>query len=295
MLFAKEEIKNSSEIARIYSEKENNFKAIKEKATKCIKSHEKIEELRSSTKEVFDVVLKNLYTERKPLGVFLLNKSYIGGFTKNSKSWFIGEKNLPKDNTWYYSNLCLNQIGLTLLPSGGQKSFSIIDDIVNTMVYNLMAIQNVDVWAVLKSELKQEKFELLTKLLEGVEILEYKSSFDKKIDLIFKSFSEGDVFNSENEHKKIININLEQGATLSLYIKKEEGRSFSDEIDLVKPSLREAIVLEQIAEEILLALDEYYNLLEDYRPKLEDYVNNLKGKFLKELMLLKITNKAKEK
>ena len=64
-------------------------------------------------------------------------------------------------------------------------------------------IKDKEVMEKLKLELKPEKFDLLVKLLEQVEILKYNDFLDKKVNLGCKSLKNDDIFKLRGERQDI--------------------------------------------------------------------------------------------
>ena len=146
----------------------------------------------------------------------------------------------------------------------------------------------------LKAELKTDKFDLLNKLLDQMEILDYKSLFAKKISLNYKFLPNNKIFGVEKKSFNVnASLNLERGCHFEFKTRKNQWAD-DESINLVEPSFEGAIILEQIIEEVSQQLDEYTAYLESKETEVDDYVKQLRVKFVKELILLKLNKKGEE-
>ena len=297
-------IANSSILADAFLDREKKFKVIQSKAGKCMKKNEDIQVLRNECNNVFEVVLKNLYPERKQLDMFLLNWSYRDYKENNQdkrykNKWIKGKKNIPED-AWGYSEVCLNPIGLTFLQIGGQKSFSIIENDIDRTIYNLTAVKGeTDVMDKIKAELKPEKFELFSKMLEDIEILNYEDNFNKELIFSYKELGYGGIFKNKQHDCTKMKIELEGNAHCELLSGGKQKRNNmvfnqNNTINLINPSFEGAIILEQISEQTCQTLDEYNAFLDIRKQEITNYTKSLKDKFFKTLMYLKLQEKEKK-
>lgn len=286
-------LKNSRTIVDAYCEQQSRFEEISDKAIVCCEKSVKIENRISEIINIFDAVFKNFYPERKQLGIYLLRDNWGDG--KKMKKWIVSESNLPENNKWYYNELCLNNIGFTLLPWSGTKSFSIIEGGRNheATLYNLEALQDKIVSDALKDILKQEKLDLLNKILEGIDILKYNNKFTKEQAIKYVNLnSSGFTKETHNVKKcsgKYIQLEASGLRNLMFRIMNQKENNYQDEkFNLVSLDFGSTLITEQITDEILRAIEEYTLFLEVKEKAIEEYFEKTKDKFIKELICLNL-------
>jgi hypothetical protein len=175
------EYKNSKQIIDTINSKQDILKILKDKATKCGKENDEIGKIQNECLEIFKLVMKNFNSERKELGIYILNDYHSN--EKFKKELVIGKKNVPKDGQWYYNELCLNNTGFSLLSDGGIKSSSILEERRDGWVSNIIKLKDKSIQGILKESLREEKFEILQKVLNGIEVLKYEDEMLKEKEL----------------------------------------------------------------------------------------------------------------
>lgn len=280
------EIKNSSRIYDAYCEQQNKFDSIKEKAKECVKINIETQDAIMKCKEIFEVVFKNFNPERKPLDIYLRRNHYND--TKKEAKWIIGKENI-KGNCWYYSELCLNNIGLTLLPTYGEKSFNIVCDDIEQTIYNLTALKDKIPMNKLKEVLKPEKLKLLNRLIENVEILKLDNKYVKPQKLeFFRIDSSYEAFQKEKCKTNFLQLNGDRSYLRCKCMEKKDSVYGDVDFALTTLEYSSSLILEQISEEITILLKEYCIYLEQRKKAVEDHYNNMKEKFIKELICLNL-------
>jgi len=284
---------NDKSIGNAYWNKQGTFKVIKEKSDKCSDKYKEIVNMISTCKDIFGLVFKNFYPERKQLGVFLLDEHY--SHDKKDKKWIMSEKEVKENRKWFYSELCLNTMGISLLSIGGVKSNSILDRS-NEWVYNMTALKDKIIMDKLKGVLKAEKIELLNKMLENVEILEYKSEYIKEQKLnYFKIKTDENAFKKENKSSKYIKFDLSCGGVRCFFLNKKESTYEDNDFNLENLDLNSAIIVEQTYDELCSCLDEYYICLEKQANTITEHLNKLKGYFNKQLIIMTLMKEQENK
>jgi hypothetical protein len=283
---------NSRTIGDAYWSKQKEFKIIKEKADMCSDKEKEIEKSISECKNIIELVFKNLYPERKQLGIFLLSQNYSHD-GKDAK-WRVSEKEVKDNKRWIYSEVCLNTMGISLLSIGGVKSNSMLEGRSSNWLYNLIALKDKIAMDKLKELLKEEKLEILNKALENIEVLEYESEFIKEQPLkYFRINTAGNSFKKDNKSSKYIKFDVSCGGVRCYLLNKKESSYEDNDFNLESLGLDDAIIVEQTKDELISALEEYHIYLEQKSNMMLEHLNKLKGYFTKQLIIMTLTKGEK--
>jgi hypothetical protein len=280
------EYKNSKQIIDTINSKRDILKILKDKAAKCGKENEEIGKIQSECFDIFKLVMRNFSSTRKELDIWVLN-DYYNDSKKFKSKVLIGKKNVPKDGSWYYNELCLNNTGFSLLSDGGIKSSSILEERRDGWVSNIIKLKDKSIQGILKESLREEKFEILQKVLNGIEVLKYEDEMLKEKELKYSvcDFHNGN-FNIKEVKTKFMKFRAD-GLRTQCYVLKDKNTSYED-TDITPQDLNyESIVMiEQLQEELLIGFDEYYIHLNEQKKKMKDYFTQLKQDFTKELIVM---------
>jgi hypothetical protein len=280
------EYKNSKQIIDTINSKRDILKILKDKAAKCGKENEEIGKIQSECLDIFKLVMRNFSSTRKELDIWLHNDYYTDS-KKFKKSVVIGKANVPKDGSWYYNELCLNNTGFSLLSDGGINSSSILEERRDGWVSNIIKLKDKSIQGILKESLREEKFEILQKVLNGIEVLKYEDEMLKEKELKYSvcDFHNGNL-NIKEVKTKFMKFRAD-GLRTQCYVLKDKNTSYEG-IDITPQDLNyESIVMiEQLQEELLIGFDEYYIHLNEQKKKMKDYFTQLKQDFTKELIVM---------
>ena len=287
------EFKNSKQIIDTIDSKKDILKILKDKAAKCGKENQEIGKIQNECLEIFRLVMKNFSSTRKELDVWVLN-DYYNDSKKFKKRIVIGKKNVPKEGSWYYNELCLNNTGFSLLSEGGIKSSSIFDERRGGWVSNVIKLKDISIQDILKENLREEKFEILQKILNGIEVLKYEDEMLKEKELKYSvcNFRNGS-FAIKEVKTKFMKF-IADGLRTQCYVLKDKNTSYED-TDITPQNLNygSVVMIEQLQEELLIGFDEYYIHLNEQKKKIQDYYKQLKNDFTKELIVMAL-NKSNE-
>jgi len=283
------EYKNSRQIIDAIENHKAVIKELQEKANKCGKENFEIGKIQNECLDIFQMVMKNFSSTRIELGIYFLNNWYVN--ESKEKKIVIGEENIPKNNRYHYEELCLHNTGFSLLSEGGIKSSSILEKGNDNFIRNLVRIKDKSVQKIVKEKLREEKFEILQKILNGIEVLDYEKFILKTKNLKYNDcdFST-DAFNIKVLKYENLKFNAE-GATIKCIFLKNKEETYSD--IYINPSdlnYEAVMIIEQSQEELLNGLDEFYIYLNEKKNKMKEYLTQIKTDFTKELIVMALNN-----
>jgi hypothetical protein len=281
-------IENTQTIGDAYWGKQGQFKVLKEKSDRCLYKYKEITNMVLEHKKIFQLVFKNFNPERKKLGIFVLNTYYDS--RKGNKKWIHSETEVEENKRWFYNEVCLNTTGISLLQIGAVQATDILGERENNWLYCMETLKDKIASDKFKEVLKEEKLDILNKVLDGIEVLKSTSDFiqEKKLKY-FEIKTDNNAFKKKNVSSRYIQLEVNtEDVRCSLLNTKE--KTYND-IDFYINNLShdDAIIAEQIQEELISALDWCYSELETTSNKIREHLIKLKGYFTKQLIIMNLT------
>ena len=159
-------------------------------------------------------------------------------------------------------------------------------------MYYLSLLSDKLVMKELKKVLTDSKLKLLEKVLEDINLLVYEENFTKEQKLHFYQIKNKDgAFIINQTTTKILRMKIGSEFCKCILQKTKEGDYSDESINLVSLDVDNALIVEQIQDEILVCLGEYYKVLEQKKNILNTYLIKLEDRLNKELIIISLQKK----
>ena len=285
---------NTTKIIDTYVYQNDTFKDLRNKAEKSIDVHKEIGEIVDKSNKIIRDVFTKFISKRVKLGIYLLKPYYVDmrKEKKEKKEKIVIPKDKKyKNKDWHYDELCINNTGFSLLPPYGVNSISILDGNSDDKQYYLSILEDKRIMSRLKSILPEDRLGILNSVLKDIELLKYDCVFTKEKTLKFNKIKrDSGIFKKEKNKTKYIILKLGNGVCECALSDIKTFSYYGRNMDLTCLNIDDALILEQVSDEVSVCLDECYDRVIKKKEVLVEYLNTLEDRLHKELIIMALRN-----